>query len=70
MSDRDPYNPELIVRDGKPTAVILPIEDYEAMLEQLEQQDDLRAFREMTVEDRQTVRFEDYLKEVGDRVPD
>jgi PHD/YefM family antitoxin component YafN of YafNO toxin-antitoxin module len=63
MSDRDPYKPEFIVRDGKPTAVILPIEDYQALLEQLEQQEDLAAIRRMTEADWQTVAFEDYLKE-------
>ncbi|MEX2214659.1 MAG: type II toxin-antitoxin system Phd/YefM family antitoxin [Phycisphaeraceae bacterium] len=59
----DPYNPQVILRDGKPTAVILDIEDYEALLERLEQVEDLRAIRAMKADDRQTITFEEYLRE-------
>jgi len=35
------------VEDGKPTAVILDIKQYEQMLERLEDVDDLAALRDM-----------------------
>lgn len=59
-----------MIRDGKPAAVIVPIDDYEAMLEQLEQKDDLAALRAMTAEDWQTTSIPTYLRESGDRVSD
>ena len=65
---RDLYKPQIIVRDGKPAAVILDIEDYEAMLEQLEQVEDLKAIRAMKAEDWETVSFEEYLREKDARV--
>ena len=34
--------PELVTRNGKPTAVILPIKEYEALLERAEDADDAR----------------------------
>jgi len=36
-----------VVEDGKPTAVILDIKQYEQMLERLEDVDDLAALRDM-----------------------
>lgn len=39
--------PEIIIREGKPSAVILDIEEYQEMLERLEDLDDLKALREM-----------------------
>jgi PHD/YefM family antitoxin component YafN of YafNO toxin-antitoxin module len=38
---------ELIYRNGKPTAVILDIAEYEELLERAEDLDDLRALRRM-----------------------
>jgi len=38
--------PELITRNGKPTAVILPIKEYEALLERAEDADDARWLKE------------------------
>jgi PHD/YefM family antitoxin component YafN of YafNO toxin-antitoxin module len=35
--------PEIVLRNGKPAAVILDIDDYEELLEQLEQKEDLKA---------------------------
>ena len=34
--------PELVTRNGKPTAVILPIKEYEALLERAEDVEDAR----------------------------
>jgi len=39
--------PELVLRDGKPSAVILDIEEYEEMLERLEDLDDLKMLKKM-----------------------
>ncbi|MEI8195854.1 MAG: type II toxin-antitoxin system Phd/YefM family antitoxin [Phycisphaerae bacterium] len=36
-------SPEIILRNGKPSGVILDIDVYESMLERLEQKDDLAA---------------------------
>ena len=38
--------PEIILRNGKPSAVILDIDVYEDLLEQLEQKEDLQALAE------------------------
>lgn len=39
--------PDLIVRDGKTIAVVLPIEEYREMLEDLEDVDGLKALDEI-----------------------
>jgi len=59
-----------MIRDGKPTAVILPIGNCQALLEQLEQHDDIRAIREMPDADWQTTSFDNYLKEADDGLSD
>jgi len=59
---RDPHKPDVILRNGKPAAVVLDIEDYEAMLERLEQLDDLKAIRAMKKKDWETVGFDQYLR--------
>ena len=45
MADR--RSPELVYRDGEPVSVILDIARYEAMLERLEDLDDLEALQKM-----------------------
>lgn len=59
---RDPYKPQMIVKNGKPVAVIVSIEDYEALLEAAEQAEDLRAIRAMKKSDWETISFEEYLR--------
>ncbi len=39
--------PEIVLRDGKPAAVILDIDEYYEMLVRLEDAEDLRALDEM-----------------------
>ena len=39
--------PEIVLRDGKPTAVILDIAEYEELLERLEDAKDLQWLRRM-----------------------
>lgn len=41
MSTRGKKEPEVITRGGKPVSVILPIEEYEALLERLEDAEDV-----------------------------
>ncbi|MFH1624616.1 MAG: type II toxin-antitoxin system Phd/YefM family antitoxin [Pseudomonadota bacterium] len=39
--------PEIILREGKPAAVILDIDEYQDMLERLEDTEDLKMLAEM-----------------------
>ena len=55
--------PDIIIRDGKPTAVILDIETYEELLERLEDQEDLRAIAEMKKRPLKFKRLDDFLRE-------
>jgi len=54
---------ELIVKNGKPVGVILPIEVYKEMLERLEDIEDLKVLRAMRQKPLQFRRFEDFLQE-------
>ncbi len=57
----NPHGRRLILEDGKPTGVILDLDEYAALLERLDEADDLAALRKMTAADWQTVSFDDYL---------
>jgi len=39
--------PEIVMKDGKPTSVILDIEQYKELLERLEDADDLKMLEKM-----------------------
>ena len=55
--------PEIILREGKPSAVILDIEDYRELLERLEDLEDLAMLQQMR---RKTLKFrklDDFLRE-------
>jgi len=56
-------NPEIILRDGKPRAVILDIDEYQEMLQRLEDVEDLRMLEEMRKSLLQFKRLEDFLDE-------
>ena len=56
-------NPEIILRDGKPTAVILDIDEYQEMLERLEDLEDLKELAEMRAKPLEFRKLEDFLKE-------
>ena len=56
-------NPEVILRDGKPAAVILDIEEYREMLERLEDMEDLKALERMRQRPLKFRSLEDFLKE-------
>ena len=60
--------PEIIVRRGKPVAVILDIQRYREILERLEDLDDLKALRALR---RRPLKFrplDEFLKERNARV--
>lgn len=55
--------PEIVLRDGKPKAVIIDIDEYQEMLERLEDIEDLKLLRGIR---KNTLRFrklEDFLRE-------
>ena len=56
-------SPEIVVRNGKPTAVILEIDAYQEMLERLEDADDLRDLAEMRKRPLKFKKLDDFLKE-------
>ena len=56
-------SPEVIVQDGKPTAVIVPIEEYRTMLERLEDASDLKALATLRKKTLKFRRLDDFLKE-------
>ncbi len=55
--------PEIIVREGKPAAVILDIDEYKEMLEQLEDMEDLKMLEEMRKKPLKFRKLEDFLRE-------
>jgi PHD/YefM family antitoxin component YafN of YafNO toxin-antitoxin module len=55
--------PEVVFREGKPTAVILDINEYKEMLERLEDVEDLRMLEEMRKKPLKFRKLEDFLKE-------
>ncbi len=55
--------PEIIVRGGKPTAVILDINEYQEMLERLEDIKDLRMLEDMRKGPLKFKKLGDFLKE-------
>jgi PHD/YefM family antitoxin component YafN of YafNO toxin-antitoxin module len=56
-------SPEIVLRNGKPAAVILPINDYREMLERLEDAEDLKLLSGMRKTPLKFRRLEDFLKE-------
>jgi PHD/YefM family antitoxin component YafN of YafNO toxin-antitoxin module len=56
-------SPEIVLRDGQPAAVILDIEEYQEMLERLEDSDDLEMLKEMREKPLNFRRLEDFLAE-------
>ena len=55
--------PEIVVRDGKPVAVILNIDDYRELLEKAEDLEALKALEEMRREPLEFRRLDDFLAE-------
>ena len=55
--------PEIVLREGKSSAVILDIDDYREMLERLEDLEDLNMLKEMRSRPLKFRKLEDFLKE-------
>jgi PHD/YefM family antitoxin component YafN of YafNO toxin-antitoxin module len=55
--------PEIVLREGKPSAVILDIDEYRQMLERLEDLEDLNMLKEMRTRPLKFRKLEDFLKE-------
>ncbi len=55
--------PEIVTRDGKPVAVILDIDEYQEMLERLEDMEDLRMLEEMRKKPLQFKKLNEFLEE-------
>ncbi len=60
--------PEIILRDGKPSGVILDIDYYEELLERLEDLGDLKALKRARSRPLKFRRLSDFLKESHIRV--
>lgn len=61
-------HPEIVVKNGKPSAVILDIDEYQEALERLEDLDDLRYLQRARKDGTKFKKLEDYLKERRHRV--
>ncbi len=59
----DKREPEFIVRDGKPVAVILDIDEYREMLERLEDAYDLRQLEQMRKQNLHFRSLNEFLEE-------
>lgn len=60
--------PEIVLRDGKPSSVIIDIKEYKEMLDRLEDLDDLKMLEDIR---RETLRFkklDDFLEELNPNV--
>jgi len=59
----DATSPEIVVRDGKPVAVILGIDEYQEMLEKIEDLDALKALERLREGPLEFRRLDDFLNE-------
>lgn len=55
--------PEVVVKNGKPTGVILDIEQYQELLERIEDAEDLAELRKIRAKTPRFRRIEDFLRE-------
>ena len=55
--------PGVVFKEGKPSAVILDIDEYREMLERLEDLEDLNMLKEMRKKPLKFRKLEDFLKE-------
>jgi len=55
--------PEIVFREGKPSAVILDIDEYREMLERLEDLEDLNMLKEMRKSPLKFKKLEEFLEE-------
>ena len=60
--------PEIVLRNGKPAAVIVDIKEYEEMLERLEDAEHLKVLKAMRKKPLEFRRLEEFLKEYSPSV--
>jgi len=58
-------DPEMVIRGGRPTAVILSIDEYRKLLERVEDAEDLEMLKAMRKKPLKFRKFEDFLKDSG-----
>jgi PHD/YefM family antitoxin component YafN of YafNO toxin-antitoxin module len=58
-------DPEMVIRRGRPTAVILSIEEYRKLLDRVEDAEDLETLKAMRKKSLKFRNFEDFLKDSG-----
>ncbi|MFH0765516.1 MAG: type II toxin-antitoxin system Phd/YefM family antitoxin [Calditrichota bacterium] len=63
MSETETKRPDIIYRNGKPSAVILELKEYEELLEQIEDVEDLAYLEELRRKPIQFVSLDNLLKE-------
>ena len=63
MSKALTEGPQFIIKEGKPTAVILSIRDYEELLQRVEDAEDLAELRRLRKTTLKFRPFEEFLKE-------
>ena len=56
--------PEIVIRQGKPAAVILDIDEYRELLERLEDAEDLKMLAAMRKKPLKFRKMEDFLREL------
>jgi prevent-host-death family protein len=55
-------DPEIVMRGGKPTAVILSIDEYRKLLERVEDAEDLKTLKAMRKRPLKFRKLDDFLK--------
>lgn len=55
--------PQVIIKDGRPSAVIIDIKDYQELLDRLEDKEDLADLEKIRKAGMQTRKFSDFLAE-------
>ena len=55
-------NPEIVLRNGKPSAIILGINEYKEMLERLDDAEDLKLLTEMRKRPLKFKKLDEFLK--------
>ena len=55
--------PEIVIRNGKPSAVILDIEEYKEILERLEDAEDLAILKDIRSKPLKFRKLDDFLRE-------
>ena len=63
MKKRKNRGVELVIKEGKPKAVILDIDEYREMLERLEDMEDLQLLEEMSKKPLSFKKLDDFLRE-------